>query len=104
MPRWNSIRRSETTCFRVSPSNVAALMMRLRSSTGPSRAGANGSGDSARPPQLLDAIGVGAEPFTEDLVRVLTGMRRRTRHRARGATEPRSGCGLHDAVQLEERL
>ena len=41
--RWNSMSSGVTTRLGVRPSNVAALMMRLRSVTGPSRAGANGS-------------------------------------------------------------
>src|SRR5688572_4719715 len=41
--RWNSISVSETTLRGLMPSNVAAFTTRLRSSTGPSRAGANGS-------------------------------------------------------------
>jgi hypothetical protein len=41
--RWKSIKRSVTTRFGVTPSNVAALMIRLRNVSGPSWAGANGS-------------------------------------------------------------
>src|SRR5580700_6856792 len=43
MRRWNSMRRSVTRLPWLMPSNVAALMTRLDSSTGPSRAGPNGS-------------------------------------------------------------
>jgi hypothetical protein len=42
--RWNSISRSLTTWSGVTPSKVAALMMRVRRMTGPSLAGAKGSG------------------------------------------------------------
>ncbi len=42
-PLWNSTRLSDTTFFRLIPSKVAALNKWLRSSTGPSRAGAKGS-------------------------------------------------------------
>jgi hypothetical protein len=45
--RWNSISDSETTLFGLIPSNVAAFRIRLRSATGPRRAGANGSGAGA---------------------------------------------------------
>jgi hypothetical protein len=41
--RWNSISSSVTSPRGVMPSNVAALITRLRSSTGPSRAGPNTS-------------------------------------------------------------
>src|ERR1700745_2853553 len=39
--RWYLMRSSVTTAFGVAPSNVADLMMRLRSVTGPSLAGVN---------------------------------------------------------------
>jgi hypothetical protein len=42
--RWKSIRSSVTSPSGVIPSNVAALMTRLRSATGPSLAGAKTSG------------------------------------------------------------
>ena len=42
--RWNSMRSSVTTRRGVRPSKVAALMMRLRSVSGPSRAAPNAGG------------------------------------------------------------
>src|SRR5687767_1909695 len=44
---WKSMSLSVTTLRGVIPSNVAALMMRFRSVTGPSFAGANGSRTAA---------------------------------------------------------
>src|SRR3954449_10897672 len=45
---WKSTSRSVTSPRGVDPSNVAALTIRLRRVSGPSRAGANGSGGMIR--------------------------------------------------------